>query len=376
MDIYRYYCVNRPKYKGGPAGADHEVPCAARPRPQMGDKKMRMRKYGASPCIALAVVLSGALAAGCSSHTGAAAGSAFTRLQETNITVAAIPANDLAGLYIAQDDGLFAKQGLHVTIEKIASSQAVIAEQLEGRVDISAGSYVAYIAAQAAGARFRILAEASTLKPGARMLVVTGASHITSLAGLAGKQIAVNGTNSIGTLLVSALLAENEISPAKVRFITDPAGFPAMPAHLQTGGWGAAFLAEPYVTIAEQGYGDQELADLDQGATENFPIDGYVATQAWAEQHPKATAAFERAIQEGQAIADTDRKAVQTAIGESDDLTPVVTAVMALPGFPTGPVNGQIIQRVAELMLEFGVLGRQYRAEVEQGTLTRSMISG
>jgi NitT/TauT family transport system substrate-binding protein len=341
-----------------------------------GDKKMRMRKYGASPCIALAVVLSGALAAGCSSHTGGGADSALTRLQETNITVAAIPTNDLAGLYIAQDDGLFSKQGLHVTIEKIASSRAVIAEQLAGRVDISAGSYVAYIAAQATGARFRILAEASTLKPGARMLVVTAASHITSLAGLAGKKIAVNGTNSIGTLLVSALLEENEISPGKAHFITDPAGFPAMPGHLQAGGWGAAFLAEPYVTIAEQNYGDQELADLDQGATEDFPIDGYVATQAWAEQHPKATAAFERAIQEGQVIADTDRKAVQTAIGESDDLPPVVTAVMALPGFPTGPVDAQNIQRVAELMLEFGVLGRQYRAEVEQGTLTRSMISG
>jgi ABC-type nitrate/sulfonate/bicarbonate transport system substrate-binding protein len=101
-----------------------------------------------------------------------------------------------------------------------------------------------------------------------------------------------------------------------------------------------------------------------------------VATQAWAEQHPKATAAFEAAIQEGQVIADTDPKAVQTAIGESDDLPPVVTAVMALPGFPTGPVDARNIQRVAEVMLEFGVLGSQYRAEVEQGTLTRSMISG
>jgi len=337
---------------------------------------MHMRKFGVPSWIALAVVLSGALAAGCSSHTGAAADSTLTQLQESNITVAAIPANDLAGLYIAQDDGLFSKQGLHVTIEKIASSQAVITEQLKGQVDISAGSYVAYIAAQAAGARFRILAEASTLKPGARMLVVTAASHITSLASLAGKKIGVNGTNSIGTLLVSALLAENEISPGKVHFITDPAGFPAMPRQLQTGGWGAAFLAEPYVTIAEQDYGDQDLADLDQGATEDFPIDGYVATQAWAEQHPQATAAFERAIQEGQVIADTDPKAVQTAIGESDDLPPVVTAVMALPGFPTGPVDAQNIQRVAEVMLEFGVLGSQYRAEVEQGSLTRSMISG
>jgi hypothetical protein len=47
---------------------------------------------------------------------------------------------------------------------------------------------------------------------------------------------------------------------------------------------------------------------------------------------------------------------------------------MALPGFPTGPVIAQNIQRVAEVMREFGVLGKQYSAEVEDGTLIRSMI--
>ena len=336
-----------------------------------GDKKLRIRKFSASPWITLAVAASAALAVGCSSNTGAADDSALT---QQNITVAASPQVDLAGLYIAQDDGLFARQGLRVTIEDLPSSQVVTA-QLKGQVEISAQSYLPYIEAQAAGARFRILAEASTLKPGTRALVVTAASHITSVAGLARQKIGVNGTNSIGTLLTSALLQENGISPGKVKFITDPKGYPAMPGQLQTGSWGAALLAEPYVTIAEQHYGDQELADMDQGATENFPMDGYVATQAWAEKNPKTAAAFVRAIQEGQAIAATRPPVVQAAIAKADDLPSLVTVVMALPGFPTGPVNAQNIERVAEVMLEFGALGKQYTAEVEDGALIRSMIS-
>jgi NitT/TauT family transport system substrate-binding protein len=339
-----------------------------------GDKKLPIHRFIASPWIALAVAASAALAGGCSSTTGAAVDSALTQHDESNLTVAAIPANDLAGLYIAQDDGLFARQGLHVTIEQIPSSQ-VVSLQLKGQVDISAQSYLPYIEAEAAGARFRILAEASTLKPGTRTLVVTAASHITSIAGLVGQKIGVNGTNSIGTLLTSALLQEHGISPARVAFITDPKGYSAMPGQLQTGSWGAALLAEPYVTIAEQDYGDQEVADMDQGATENFPMDGYVATQAWAEKYPKTAAAFVRAIQEGQTIADTEPLVVQAAIGKSDDLPRQVTATMALPGFPTGPVDAQTIQRVALVMLEFGVLGKQYTAEVDQGTLIRSMIS-
>jgi NitT/TauT family transport system substrate-binding protein len=327
-------------------------------------------KSGWALCAVVVIVLS----AGCTSQARVSADSALARPEEPNITVDALPSDDLAGLYIAQDDGLFTKQGLHVTIRKISSSQAVIAAQLKGRVDIGAGSYVPYIEAQAAGARFRILAEASTLGSYTRVLVTTGASHITSIAGLIGQKIGVNGTNSIGTLLISALLEENGISPKSVNFVTDPQGFPAMPAKLHAGEWGAAFLAEPYVTIAEEDYGEQELADLDQGATVNFPIDGYVATQAWAEEYPTTAAAFVRAIQEGQTIADTDPALARMAIGKSDDLSGRITSLMSLPGFPTGPVDEQRIQRTAEAMLEFGVLSTKYRTIVDQGTLIRSMV--
>lgn len=329
---------------------------------------MHTWKSRTAPLIAAMITV---LAAGCGSAAGLAAQMAP---EEPDITVAAIPAADLASLYIAQDDGLFAQQGLHVTIEQVASSQAIIAGQLKGQVDISAGSYVAYIEAQAAGAKFRILAEASTLEPGARALVVTAGSPIRTVAQLANAKVGVNGTNSIGNLLLSMVLAEHGISPKRVDFVTDPNGFPAMPGQLQGGAWQAAFLAEPYITVAEENYGQQELADLDQGDTTNLPIDGYVATLAWARQHPRTAAAFVRAIEAGQAIADAQVPAVQSAVEKADNLPPVVTALMALPGFPTGPVDDTQIQRLATAMLKFGMLGQQYAGEVQRGTLVASMI--
>jgi NitT/TauT family transport system substrate-binding protein len=194
---------------------------------------MRARKF-------LAFSLAGAmimiLAAGCGAKDGSTGSAALTSVvpkpEQPDITVAAIPAVDLAGLYIAQERGLFARQGLHVTIVPVPSAQSVITGQLAGKIDISAGSYVAYIAAQAAGARFRILAEASTLSPGTRALVVTGNSRITTISQLAGRKVGLNGVNSIGTLLVAALLSAHGISPKTVKFVTDPDGFPAMPGTL------------------------------------------------------------------------------------------------------------------------------------------------
>jgi NitT/TauT family transport system substrate-binding protein len=332
---------------------------------------MKIRSFRLVPVAVSAIM---ALATGCGTTSGTASSSPRPDPEQTDITVAALPAADLAGLYIALDQGLFAQQGLHVTIEPIASSQAVITAQLKGQVDISAGSYIPYIAAQAAGARFRVLAEASTLRPDTRVLVTTANSPIVTVAGLVGRKIGVNGTNSIGTLLISVLLSDHGISPARVRLVTDPQGFPAMPAQLQVGVWTAAFLAEPYVTFAGARYGDRVLADLDQGSAVNFPIDGYVATAQWAQDHPNTAAAFVRAIEAAQLMADTDPATAQAAIAKYDNLGPLVTTSMALSGYPVGPVNEARIQRTATAMLKFGLLGPQYAAEVEHGTLVESMV--
>ena len=62
------------------------------------------------------------LAAGCSGGSGG--GAAQLKLEKTNIVVNAFPAIDSAGLYIAQDQGLFAAQGLHVKIVPVPVNAA------------------------------------------------------------------------------------------------------------------------------------------------------------------------------------------------------------------------------------------------------------
>jgi NitT/TauT family transport system substrate-binding protein len=312
-----------------------------------------------------------AAVAGCASSGSSAAPA---KPEVTDVTVAAIPAVDLAGLYIAQSDGLFAQQGLHVTIKTISSSQAVIASQLAGKVDISAGAYVGYISAQAAGDKFSILAMADILQPNVRAVVTAAGSPVTSLTDLADKKVGVNGTNSVGTLLISMLLSEQGVSPKKVQFVTDAQGFPDMPEALQRGAWNAAFLAEPYITSAEEKFGAQAVADLDQGGAVNFPIDGYVATQTWAKQHPNTAAAFVRALEQGQALARSSSPDVRTAVQKYDQLTPEVTAAMALPGFPVGKVDEAAVQGVAEAMLQYGILSPKFSDDVKDQSLVRSML--
>lgn len=101
---------------------------------------------------------------------------------------------------------------------------------------------------------------------------------------------------------------------------------------------------EPFSTISEEEFGERPLADPDQGATTNFPIQGYAVTEAWARKYPNTLKAFVRALSQGQEIADTDRQAVQRAVEKFLGMPAQTAALIALPEFPAG-VDAARLQR-------------------------------
>ena len=82
---------------------------------------------GVAAAIALAVVI--VLVPG-----GTGAPARAVPPMKTDLTVAAVPAGDSAGLFVALHDGLFKAQGLHVTFVPAISSETVIAAQAAGQV--------------------------------------------------------------------------------------------------------------------------------------------------------------------------------------------------------------------------------------------------
>jgi NitT/TauT family transport system substrate-binding protein len=303
------------------------------------------------------------LAAGCSA--GSANGTGPLKLEKTSIVVDAFPAIDSAGLYIAQMDGLFAAQGLHVTIVPVQSppptTQSLINGQLRGMYDITAGDYVTYIDNEVGfgvpKANLRIIAEASFLQPNVLALLVRGGSQITSIGQLKNKIISVNAAKNIGTLLIDSLLVEHGILPRQVQFDNNVA-FPDVAGQLLQNNISAAFTPEPFVSQGEESHGLQELADLDQGSTQNFPVQGYAVTQAWAQKYPNTMQAFTRALSQAQEIADTDRGAVERAIESYLGIQPAAAASISLPNFPTG-LDSERLQRVVSAMVRFGLLPQQ-----------------
>lgn len=278
-------------------------------------------------------------------------------LEKTQITVDDFPSIDSAGLYIAQQLGLFRKQGLTVNIVPVfTSSQDTVTAIEQGKADVSSADYVTYMDDELKdNAHLEIVGEASLLAPNELALLVKSGSGIENLSQLEGRKVSVAGHDDIATLLIDSLLADNGVPSSKVTLVP---GSPLTedPGLIDKGLFAAAPVPEPFVSEGEQQFGLQELADLDQGGTENFPIQGFAVTQTWARENPNTLKAFVTALDEGQQIADTDRAAVEKAIEQQPlNVTPQIAGVIALPDFPTA-IDPVRLQRVVNDMIQFGFL--------------------
>jgi len=302
---------------------------------------------------------------GCGGLSANAGSTSPNGLQKTTLNVAVVPAVDSAGFFVALHEGLFAKQGLTIHYTPAVSSELVISQQLDGKYDITGGNYVSFIQHYVVDHQpLEIVAEGSVMQQGAQAIYTMPGSKIKTLRELKGHLLGINAPLNINYLLAASVLTENGIRLNQVRFPTAPIPFPTMAAALAAGKIDAAAMPEPFASAAEQQYGAVPLADLNQGATQNFPIQGYVATKSWVQQNPGTLHAFLTALSQGQEIADTSRGAVERAMEAlkgpmNGQIPPIVAAVMAVNIYPTS-IDKIRIQRVADVMYQFGLLRSRF----------------
>lgn len=326
----------------------------------------------------LTTVVALLLVAACSSGgAGKAAGS--PGVEKPDLTVAVVPTTDSTGFYVALHEGLFAAQGLHINYVVAASGERVINQQALGQVDISAGNYVSYVEAQQnydrglrasnianpnsaqIAADLHIFDEASVMQPGFVGLFSMPNSSIKTAADLKGKTIGINAPGNVAYLLLASYLDANRVPVSSVHLKYYP--FPVMTQALVSHQVDVAFLAEPFASIAETAVGAVPLTNLDEGSSQAFPIEGYAVTNQWAQRYPRTLAAFRRALDQGQEIADTNRGAAEAAMeaySSTDGVSALIGAILTFENYPLGPVSNVRLQRVINEMQQFGLISGSF----------------
>jgi ABC-type nitrate/sulfonate/bicarbonate transport system substrate-binding protein len=80
------------------------------------------------------------------------------------------------------------------------------------------------------------------------------------------------------------------------------------------------------------------------------------------QSHPNTIAAFLRAYQQGQQVADTNRAAVEQALVTHTGVTKQIAATMTLDTYPL-VMDVPVMQRVPDAMYEFGLMTKPYKIE-------------
>jgi NitT/TauT family transport system substrate-binding protein len=331
-------------------------------------KKLRYCLAAAIPVVALAA---------CSNGSSSVATGPAPEMR--NIIIDAVPTADATGLYIAKDNGYFTQQGLNVTIVPINGGEYGMGDLQTGKAQLVEGNYVSFILAQIAGKfaapnpknpaetepskpiDMRMIADSSQMQTGNQALYALPNSKYKTVADLAKDHasVAINSANNIAQVLLGSLFAADGLKLNNIHQQVQPA-FPLTPGLLAAHKFDAAWLPEPFGTEAEQEYGAVQLADFDQGSLQNFPIGTVVGSSQWVQSNPNTVAAFLRAYQEGQQVADTDRAAVEQALVAHTGVTQEIAATMTLDTYPL-VMDVPVMQRVADAMYEFGVITKPYK---------------
>ena len=259
------------------------------------------------------------------------------------IKVGMIPIEPAAAIYYAKENGFFAKAGLDVDIDQNPSTPALASALIAGNYDIAYATVPTLAQAHAKGLPFVMIApgiaDSRAHFGGAIMVGVD--STIKTGKDLDGKTLGTAGLNTIAEYLPRAWIDKTGGDSSTVKFIEMP--FPVTAAAIASGRIDAAYLAEPFVTLAVKKHlakiltaGDDAISSGEYDAT------GWYTTLQWARAHPDLVARFQRAMGEAAAWANANPSKVVPILAAELHANPAIVAQARRPYFPEHLVAAEV----------------------------------
>jgi len=172
-----------------------------------------------------------------------------------------------AGLYLAEDQGFFAKAGLSVKMLRMPSAPALLTALATGQLDVAGISVTpGLFSAITQGVQIRIVGDKQSVRPGfsaTRLVVRTGfpaGIEAQQVAALKGKPVAISSKAASVAMVLRNYLAGFGMNLADVHVVELP--YPSMVPALGSGAVEAAIVLEPFLSQAIQMGIAQPLNDL------------------------------------------------------------------------------------------------------------------
>ncbi|SEF86093.1 ABC-type nitrate/sulfonate/bicarbonate transport system, substrate-binding protein [Nonomuraea solani] len=312
--------------------------------------------------------------------------------QDNKITIASAPNVFLSALYVAQDDGLFAKEGLTVEIVEVESGNDSMAALASGQAQYADVGFEDLAELSKAGDDSVVMAHdilnrvTLTLvmrKEVAERKNVTAASPLKDrLGALKGLKIGITSPGSPTDTYMRYYLGSVGLDPERDVEIVPLGGGSALLAALEKGQIDAYHLSPPTPYVAaEKGFGvvlidgpKGEVPELDR-----FDYTAWATSRRWAEENATTAAAFSRVLAQATAKVKRQPDAVAEQIMDdlgSTDKATVLRTVQAMSSALSekGCFDPAVVQRTLDVMLRLKIL--EEKADGAEGRLWTNEYNG
>ena len=306
---------------------------------------MRASLKAAAGAAAVAVLLAACGSSGSPTPSGGASGGGSV----DQVKVGVIPIVDVAPIYLGAKKGFFDKRNIKVSMESGQGGAAIVPGVASGQFQFGFSNVTSLIIAKSKNLPIKVVAagNSSTGVDGKDFsaIVVKADSPIQSAKDLAGKTVSINTLKNIGDTTVRQSVQKAGGDPSSVKFVE--LAFPDMPAAVKEGRVDAAWVVEPFVTIAKQ-QGDRVIAS---NLVDTFPklqISTYFTSEQTAKSNPDLVKRFTEAMNESLTYAQEHPDEARDFLSSFTKIDPSVAKEMTLPLWEPG-VNKESLQKLADL---------------------------
>jgi NitT/TauT family transport system substrate-binding protein len=333
--------------------------------------------------IAATVIL--LLTTGCGGGGGPSGDASRSAGAVTTLKVASAPNVFLAALYVARDDGLFAKERLKVDVVQVESGNDSISALASGSAQFADIGFEDLVEMREQGDRSVVLVrdilDRVTLtlvmrKEVAQRKGVTAQSPLRArLTALRGLKIGITSPGAPTDTYMRYYLRSVGMNPERDVQLIPVGGASSLLAALQKGQIDAYHLSPPTPYVAaQQGFGTV-LIDGPRGEVpdlNNFAYTGWGASRDWAEANPETVAAFGRALTTATQKVKNDPQTVTGQILDdlgTGDRTAILRTVQGMNTAlsPNGCFNPQMVRRTLDRMLQLQIFEKA--ADAAEGEL-------
>ena len=299
--------------------------------------------------------------------------------EPATLKVRYVPVLAGAALFVAQDKGYFAAEGLTIELQSFRSGALIIPPLALGQLDVGFGEIgPAIYNAVAQGMDVRAVATASSQPAGygsVPLLVradLYQSGAVTTVAALRGRTIAINLERSMAEYLLAEALAQADLTVDDVTLVSLP--FPDMPAAFANGAIDAAILPHP---LAAQAIGAKHAAVLMAGdqVAENSQLaiisfGPRLLQPNGADIATRFLTAYVKGIRD--LVGDGWKKDENAAIISKYTNVPVPAVRGSVPSYfdPNGAINAESVSRSQAYFLQRGYLEYQSALPIDKVVLT------